>query len=209
MLGKLRPLTKKFTNAIALPFAKIGFPPLLFTLIGPILVCIAGFFIIQEKFLEGFIFALLGVSIDLFDGAVARQQNKATLFGNYFETMIDKVVELILFISTAFLFPIASIFALAFSMLNSYAKPRVALVIITDNRDWPAIGEHSERMLLLIGGIFLSFFSIELFGLKILELSLWTITLLTGIGTIQRIIYAKKLIKEAEQKNQVLPYLKK
>ena len=209
MLGKLRPLTKKFTNAIALPFAKIGFPPLLFTLIGPILVCIAGFFIIQEKFLEGFIFALLGGSIDFFDGAVARQQNKATLFGNYFETMIDKVVELILFISTAFLFPIASIFALAFSMLNSYAKPRVALVIITDNRDWPAIGEHSERLLLLFLGFLLSIFSIEFAGFKALEISLWLIAIISFIGSIQRIFFAKKLIKEAEQKNQVLPYLKK
>jgi len=209
MLGKLRPLTKKFTNLIAKPFAKIGFPPIAFTLIGPILTILAGFFIIQEKFFEGFIFALLGISIDLFDGAVARQQNKATLFGNYFETMIDKVVEMILFISTAVLFPLASIFALAFSMLNSYAKPRVALVIITDNRDWPAIGEHSERMILLLAGILLSFFSIELFGLKILEVSLWTITLLAGIGSIQRIAYAKKLIKEAEQRGTVLPYLKK
>ncbi|MCR4335190.1 MAG: CDP-alcohol phosphatidyltransferase family protein [archaeon] len=209
MLGSLRFHTKAFTEAVAKPFASIGFPPTLFTLLGPVLAIIAVFFIIQEKFIFAFIFSFLAVSIDMFDGSVARLQKKDSLFGNYFETMIDKVVEIILFLGTAFLFPLAAIFALAFSLLNSYAKPRVALVIITDNRDWPAFGEHVERMLLLLAGIFLSLFYIEFFGMKIMEISLWLIAIIAFIGSIQRMLFAKKLIKEAEQNGNVLPYLKK
>ncbi|MAG18392.1 MAG: hypothetical protein CL944_02880 [Candidatus Diapherotrites archaeon] len=209
MLGSLRPHTKAFTEAVAKPFAAIKFPPTLFTLLGPLLAIIAAFFIIQGQFLESFIIALFAVSIDMFDGSVARLQKKDSLFGNYFETMIDKLVEIILFLGTAFLHPLAAIFALAFSLLNSYAKPRVALVIITDNRDWPALGEHSERMLLLLAGIFLSIFSLDFFNLKILEIALWLIAVIAFIGSIQRMLFAKKLIKEAEQKGNVLPYLKK
>lgn len=209
MLGTLRPRTKAFTEAVAKPFAAIGFPPALFTLLGPGLAVAAVFFIIQEKFVLGFIFSLLAVSIDFFDGAVARLQKKDSLFGNYFETMIDKLVEIILFLGAAFLFPLAAIFALAFSLLNSYAKPRVALVIITDNRDWPSIGEHAERMLLLLAGIFFSIFSITISNFKILEIALWLIAIIAFIGSIQRMRFAKKLIKEAEQKGNVLPYLKK
>jgi len=209
MLGSLRPKTKAFTEAVARPFAAIGFPPMLFTLIGPLLAIVAAYFIVQQQFAEATVFVLFAISIDLFDGSVARLQNKASLFGNYFETMVDKLVEIILFLGAAFLYPIAAIFALSFSLLNSYAKPRVALVIITDNRDWPALGEHAERMLLLLAGIFLSIFSFELFGLKILEISLWLIALIAFVGSVQRIFFAKKLIQEAEQKGDVLPYLKK
>ncbi|MFH1390989.1 MAG: CDP-alcohol phosphatidyltransferase family protein [Candidatus Diapherotrites archaeon] len=209
MLGSLRPHTKAFTEAVARPFAAIGFPPTLFTLLGPLFALYAGFFILQEKFAEAFVLTLIAISIDMFDGSVARLQKKDSLFGNYFETMIDKVVEIILFISVAFLHPIAAIFALAFSLLNSYAKPRVALVIITDNRDWPGLGEHSERMLLLLAGIFLSIFSFNYFGFPVLEASLWLIAIIAFIGSAQRIFFAKKLIEEAEQKGNVLPYLKK
>ena len=209
MLGKTREMWKPLTKAVAKPFASLGVPPNLFTFFGVILAIIAAYFISQEKLLEGAIFALLAVSIDLFDGEVARLQGKESLFGNYFETMIDKVVEIVLFIGAAFLFPLAAIFALAFSLLVSYAKPRVALVIITDNRDWPAIGEHAERMLIFILGLFLSYYSHHLFGVHPLETALWVIAGLTLIGSIQRIFYAKGLIEEAERKGNVLPYLKK
>src|SRR3989344_6828044 len=187
MLGSLREKTKPFTRLVAKPFAMIGFPPLLFTLLGVLLAIIASFFLFQQKFSEAFLFTLLAISIDLFDGEVARLQKKESLFGNYFETMVDKLVEIILFIGTAFLFPLASICALAFSMFNSYAKPRVALVIITDNRDWPAIGEHAERMLLLLLGILLSIFSLKFSGFKALEISLWLIAIISAIGSVQRI----------------------
>ncbi|HLC93084.1 MAG TPA: CDP-alcohol phosphatidyltransferase family protein [archaeon] len=209
MIGKLRPAISSFVNIVAYPFAAAKINPNLFSFLAVPLAIAAAYFISLQQFHSAFIFALLAVSIDLFDGAVARLQNRSTLFGNYFETMVDKAVEIILFIGAAFVHPIAAICALGFSMLASYAKSRAALVIITDNRDWPAIGEHSERMLLLLGGILLSIFGIAFSGTKILELSLWAIALIAAVGSVQRIFYAKKLIAEAEKSGKVLPYLKK
>lgn len=209
MLGKIRPFTKRFTRIIAKPIAATGINPNMFSFLGVILALVAAYFIVQKQFPESFIFAVLAVSIDLFDGAVAQLQGKKSLFGNYFETMIDKIVEIILFIAASFIHPIAAICALGFSMLAAYAKPRVALVIITDNRDWPAIGEHSERMLIFIFGLLLLNFTPFIFGYSVLELSLWAIAIISFVGAIQRIFYAKKLIAEAEQNGTVLPYLKK
>jgi len=208
MLGNTREMWKPITKAVAKPFAMLGVPPNLFSFFGVILAIIAAYFISRGQLLEGGIFALLAVSIDLFDGEVAKLQGKESLFGNYFETMIDKVVEIVLFIGAAFLFPLAAIVALGFSMLASYAKPRVALVIITDNRDWPALGEHSERMLLFVLALFLSQIFSHIMGFPTLEVALWLIAGITFIGSIQRILYAKWLIEEAEKKGNVLPYLK-
>ncbi len=207
MLGQIRAKSKGFTRLVAGPFASLGISPNLFSFIAVPLALAAAYFTQQQNFAYAFLLSGVAVSIDLFDGAVAELQGRKTLFGNYFETMVDKIVEIILFIGAAFMHPLAAICALGFSMLASYAKPRVALVIITDNRDWPAIGEHSERMVLLLAGILLSVFGFSAFGFRALELILWLITAVAFVGAVQRVLYAKELIAEAERKGEVLPYL--
>lgn len=209
MLGQLRAKSKGFTRLVAGPFAALGITPNAFSFIAVPLALAAAYYTMRQDFSAAFLLAGLSVSIDLFDGAVAEFQGKKSLFGNYFETMVDKIVEIILFIGAAFLHPLAAICALGFSMLASYAKPRVALVIIADNRDWPAIGEHAERMALLLAGLLLSVFSVRAFGMGALEIALWAIAAVAAIGSAQRILYAKKLIAEAEKAGNVLPYLKK
>jgi len=209
MLSHLRSALRPLVRLVAGPIAALRISPNAFSSFAIVLAATAAYFIYLQDFAMAFVFSSLAVSIDLFDGEVARLQKRNTLFGNYFETMVDKMVEITLFFGCALLFPAASFAAVGFSMLASYAKPRVALVIITDNRDWPAIGEHAERMVLLVAGILLSIFSVSIAGFKILEISLWFITLIAAIGTVQRIIYAKKLIEEAERIGTVLPYLKK
>ena len=205
----MRSKSKGFTRLVAAPLAALGINPNIFSAVAVPLTISAAYFIAKQDFQSAFILSGLAVSIDLFDGSVAELQGRKTLFGNYFETMVDKAVEIILFIGASFLHPLAAVCALGFSMLASYAKPRAALVVVMDNRDWPAIGEHAERMLLLIAGIFLSIFSVSINGIKILEIILWLVALTTIIGTLQRIAYAKKLIAEAERTGKVLPYLKK
>ncbi|HLC79484.1 MAG TPA: CDP-alcohol phosphatidyltransferase family protein [archaeon] len=209
MLSKLRASIKSFIGIVAYPFAALKINPNLFSFFAIPLCLISAYFISIQNFYLAFWFGLFAISIDLFDGAVARLQNASTLFGNYFETMVDKVVEIVLFIGCATIHPLAAVCALGFSMLVSYAKPRASLVIITDNRDWPGIGEHSERMGLLLLGFLLSIFGFSINGPPILEIILWLIAAITFVGSIQRIFYCRSLINEAEQNGTVLPYLKK
>ncbi|MCR4368860.1 MAG: CDP-alcohol phosphatidyltransferase family protein [archaeon] len=209
MLGSFRPKLKEFTELIATPFARLGVAPNFFSFSGAVLAIVAAYFIYMQDFPSAFIFSLLAVCVDLFDGEVARIQKKDSLWGNYFETIIDKLVETILFIGAAFVFPIAAIFALGLAMLASYAKPRVALVIITDNRDWPGLGEHSDRMLLFVFGLFGQIFFAGAEFISPFELSLYLVALISAVGFVQRALYAKKLISEAQANGSVLPYLKK
>ncbi|RLG68997.1 MAG: hypothetical protein DRO07_02830 [Candidatus Iainarchaeum archaeon] len=209
MLGRLRDKTKKLAFMLAKPFAVLGVHPNIVSFLGIPLALVAGYFIYSGNYLLASIFALLAITMDFIDGAVAELTKKKSYFGNYFETMMDKYVEMILLGSFVFVFPFESVFALGFSLMESYAKPRVGLVIITDNRDWPAIGEHADKLSLIIIGLLLASFVPAIFGIETLRIVLWLLIAMTIIGGVQRILYAKKLIEEAERKGKILPYLKK
>jgi len=209
MLGKLRERSKTLSLALAKPFIALHIHPNVVSFLGLPIILAAGYFIATGNYLPAGILALVAVSMDFIDGAVAEATKKKSYFGNYFETMMDKYVEMILLGSFVFAFPLESVFAIGFSLMESYAKPRVGLVIITDNRDWPAIGEHADKLSLVIIGLLLASFVPKIFGIATLRIMLWLLIAMTVVGGAQRIHYAKRLIEEAEQKGKILPYLKK
>lgn len=209
MLGQLRSFLKPLFSLLAQPFIFFRINPLLVTLLGvPFALACAYAYANQQFWLALLLLPLSGVW-DAIDGTVARVQSKDSLWGNYFETMVDKLVEILIFIGLAFLFPVAAIAALGFGLWSSYAKPRVALVIITDNHDWPAMGEHADKMAILFVGTLASIFVPAFNGFSTLETCLWIIAAVTLVGTLQRMVYAKKLIARAEKEGTILPYLKK
>ena len=210
MIGKLRGKVSGFFLLLAKPFAALRIHPNIVSFLAIPLSLIAVYFILQQDYAPALLFAVLAVLMDAIDGKVAKLTGKTSNFGNYFETMIDKYVEVILIAPFALLYPLAAFLAIAFSLITSYAKPRVALVIIADNRDWPAIGEHGERLLLFLLALVLLSYNqnFALFGFNIMELILYVIAAVTLIGGVQRILYGKKLIEEAERKGTLLPYIK-
>ncbi|MCX6799392.1 MAG: CDP-alcohol phosphatidyltransferase family protein [Candidatus Diapherotrites archaeon] len=209
MISKLRGKSHSAANVLAAPFIALGAPPLAVSLFAIPLAVIFAFFVAQRDFLLAFPFGLLAVLIDFVDGAVARRSNKSPVFGSYIDGVIDKVVDFILVGAFVFLFPFATVLALGCSFLASFAKPRVALVIITDNRDWPGIGERGDKLALLLAAVLVSAFLPTLFGAKTMEIGLLLVALISLVGFLQRIFYAKKLVAEAERKGTVLPYLKR
>jgi phosphatidylglycerophosphate synthase len=212
MISKVRGKISPLQNFLAWPFIKLKIPPNAISVLGLCLALIGGYFVFLGNWPFALIFFILAPTMDLIDGKVARALNKVSNWGNYFETMIDKMVDFVMLGSFVFIpgLQIASLLALGSSMLSSYAKPRVALIIITDNRDWPAIGEHGDKLLIVLVMLLIASFGVtNLFGFNVFEIGLYLITIISLIGTIQRMIYAKKLILEAEKKGSLLPYIKK
>ena len=205
MISKVRGKISPLQNILAWPFIKLKISPNLISIFGLILALIGAFFVSQQNWLLALIFFILAPTMDLIDGKVARTLNKVSNFGNYFETMIDKMVDFTMLGSFVFVpgLQIASVLALGFSMLSSYAKPRVALIIVTDNHDWPAIGEHADKLVIVLVALLLA-----VFEFNFIEYFLYLIVIISAIGTLQRIIYAKKLIKKAEKEGNLLPYIK-
>ncbi|MBT4192419.1 MAG: CDP-alcohol phosphatidyltransferase family protein [Candidatus Diapherotrites archaeon] len=206
MISKVRGKIGLLQKVLAWPFIKLKISPNVISVIGLILALIGVYFVSQQNWLLAFVFFLLAPTMDLIDGTVARALKKGSNWGNYFETMIDKIVDFAM-LGSFVLIPglqVAAVLALGFSMLSSYAKPRVALIIIADNHDWPAIGEHADKLIIILIVLLLASF-----GLNLIEYGLYLIALIAAIGTIQRMGYAKKLIARAEKKGTLLPYIKK
>jgi len=206
MLSQLRPATKSLANILAWPFVVLKINPNFVSFLGLVLAVIGAYFVTQQNWLVAFVFFVLAPTMDLIDGAVARALKTKGSWGNYFETMIDKFVDFAMLGSFVFVpgLQIAAVLALGFSAISSYAKPRVALIIISDNHDWPAIGEHADKLVIVLVALLLA-----AFNLNYIVYFLYLIAIISAIGSVQRMIYAKKLIKIAEKKGTLLPYIKK
>jgi len=206
MLSVLRSKVKPFARVLAKPFVFFRIDPNLISVFGLVLALIGAFFVTQENWLFALVFFVLAPTMDLIDGEVARSIGKRSNWGNYFETMIDKFVDFVMIGSFVFIpvLAVPAVLALGFSMISSYAKPRVALIIITDNHDWPAIGEHADKLIIILVALLLA-----ALGMNIIGILLYFIAIIGCVGSLQRIAYAKKLLIEAERKGNLLPYIKK
>ncbi|MBI4043330.1 MAG: CDP-alcohol phosphatidyltransferase family protein [Candidatus Diapherotrites archaeon] len=208
VLGRLRNAVNPLKHALAAPFIAFQVHPNTVSLLGIPLAVIAAYFIAVPHWGLALVFLVLTPIPDFVDGTVARSLNLRSNWGNYLQTVIDRVIELILFAGFSVHYSFASVLALGFGALSSYAKARVGLVIVTDNRDWPAMGENADKKVLLMLGVALSLFVPRVAGVNVIEGALYVAALISFTGTVQRMLYAKKLIKEAEQKGHVLPYIK-
>jgi len=205
MISRLRPKIGALQNFLAAPFIALKINPNVISVFGLVFAVIGAYFVYSQQWPLALVFFILAPCVDLIDGTVARALKKASPWGNYFETMLDRFVEFVLLGSFVFIFPLASLLALGFSMLVSYAKPRVGLIIITDNRDWPGIGDHADKLLLMMFGLI----SAALGFVFVIEYVLYVIAFISLVGAVQRMAYAHKLILEAEKKGTLLPYIKK
>ena len=197
MIGnKVRKWTQEqFLNNIGKAIAKLKIHPNIVSAAALLIAPVSCYFIATGNYWLGAVFAILAAGVDFIDGSVARAMNKASKFGSYFDAMLDKYVECIIYLGFILNnFALEGFLAITGSLLISYAKPRVAIVIPIDNHDWPAIGERSERLIILIVGLIISAIFPVVLGIPILKIVLWIIIVITHIGAIQRIIYARKLI---------------
>jgi len=198
---KLRKPTKNFVNSIGKLIAKTNLSPNFFSLLSIIFAFITVYFIIKDSYLIAALFLFLTSLLDAIDGAVARASKKTTLFGNYFDAVIDRVVEIIIYLGFALSgFALEAFLALSGGLLLSYVKPRTALVVKIDNRDWPGIGDKADKIFILVVGLIAANFFPLIYNISTISLLLIFITIVTYIGSLQRILYAKKLIKSVSKK---------
>lgn len=192
MLAKRRDWFEPSKRYLGERLGRLGLPPSVYTLSGLLLAAIAAY--TYPKTPLGA--ALIGTAAsltDFVDGAVARYQQRQSLWGNYLEAVVDRLVELTLLLAMAEdLGPVVA-WAIAASMLISYTKPRVAIVINTDNHDWPGIADHADRMVILLVSMALAQISRPLAqgGIALL-------TAAAAVGALQRIHYAYHLIAANE-----------
>ena len=204
MLGtKLRKILKKPLEKIGLLLAKTGISPNVFSSIALLWAVIAAYFIANKNIAIGLVFVILTAIWDGLDGSLARALNKVTKFGNYLDALIDRYVEILIYLGFALAgFEIEAFLIISGSLLVSYAKARTAIVVPVDNQDWPSMGERPDRFILLVTAMIINLFlpSIIILGYTISSMSifLYLIATMIYIGSVQRIFYAKNIIKKLQ-----------
>ncbi len=166
--------------------------------VNPNLLTFSGFilnagaaFLLASGYMKGGGFAILGAGLcDLMDGAMARNQGRATPFGAFFDSVMDRYSDLIVLLgillhytrrgSTSMV--VLTSVVLIGTALVPYVRARAEGVI-----EKCAVGllERAERIALLaVGSLF-----------DVMAPILWILAVLTHVTVVQRIHYTWKQLK--------------
>ncbi len=151
---------------------------------------LASLLLLKEHWtLAGLSIILSGI-FDLIDGVVARKLGKATAFGGFFDSVLDRYSDLFLLLSLLIYYLIKGDPALV--VLTSFVSIGTVLVSYTRARAEAAnipcnIGlmERAERIILFSAG--------ALFGW--MGFMLWILAILTHFTVLQRIYYVWKRLR--------------
>jgi len=157
------------------------------TIIGLLITLVAAVFLALGLWFVAGVIIIIGGLCDLLDGAVARSQGRATTFGAFLDSVIDRYSDFALFIGIFFYYAstgrpylllLASLAAMG-SFLVPFTRARAETIIPSCK---VGIMERPERIILLACG--------ALFNLMVYVL--WILAVLTHITVIQRILYTRK-----------------
>lgn len=196
VISRLRAPAQRLLRPLALGLASVGLTPNALTVLGLTLNVAAGLVLATGQPLWGAV-AVLGASFfDMLDGLVARVAGRATPFGAFLDSTLDRYAEAALFggilvwhvrdgqVVEALL----SYAAVIGSLLVSYARARAEGLGLHGEVGWLP---RPERVALLAAGLLLG----ALWPL------LWTaalalLALLTNLTAVQRIVYVRRQLAE-------------
>jgi len=164
--------------------AATGINPNVLTLLG--LVANAGAAVMFARGLFRWAAALIFLAgfLDMLDGQVARKRGRVTAFGGFFDSVIDRYSDMLLYMGLVvyyttigrFFYMVLAGVAMAGSVMVSYSRARAESVIPSCKVGFM---ERPERVVLLIlGGLF-----------NRMAPALWVIAVLSTVTVIHRIYY--------------------
>ncbi|BAW32222.1 MAG TPA: archaetidylinositol phosphate synthase [Methanothermobacter sp.] len=187
MLNNLRPYLEGIIDPI---LSKIKVNPNYVTLMAFIAALAAAYmFAVRELFIGGLLVALSGF-MDIVDGALARGNFKATKFGGFLDSTLDRFSDASMIIGITyggFTGWLTGMLALHASMTVSYVRARA------EGEGIPCgigVAERAERLIILIIGAFLA----SIFGDFIMEVAVILIIVLGYFTVAQRIYYSWRMM---------------
>ncbi|MDA2913745.1 CDP-alcohol phosphatidyltransferase family protein [Acidobacteriia bacterium AH_259_A11_L15] len=167
--------------------AATGVQPNVLTFTGLLVNCLAAVLFAQGRFgWAAGVIVLAGV-FDLTDGPVARKQGRVSAFGAFFDSMIDRYSDMVLYVGLMvyyatigrFFYVVLAAVAMASSFMVSYSRARAESLIPSCKVGFM---ERPERVvLLIIGGTF-----------NRMAATLWAIAVFATFTVIHRIVYTWK-----------------
>jgi phosphatidylglycerophosphate synthase len=194
-------LRSEKTDRLAGGLVRLGLSPNTWTLLSlvPALFGLAA--LVMHQLAYGLVLFALSAFIDIVDGTVARITNQATDRGAFIDGVVDRYVELLLYIGLLLYvgrgdfmnlpneawFMVLMFGALMTSFVRAYADHRG---IVTDPDELKRMGgllERLERLMLLYAGMFLGLFNTE-WLMAVIAIT----AVLANATVLQRIVFAMR-----------------
>ncbi len=174
---------------------KRGVHPNAISTFGFVITLVAGLSYHQDHVRTAGFFVLLGGVMDIFDGRVARESGLASKFGSFYDSTLDRISEIVVFLGLASLYntirpdveDIAMIYviilALGGSIMVSYTRARAEGLGLDCKVGFM---QRAERVVLLGFGSLI--FGLAWNGL-VLDIIIIIVAITTNITAIQRIVW--------------------
>ncbi len=176
----------------ALALSKIH--PNVLTFLGLLINGVAAVLLASGKFFTAGLVMLAAGIFDMVDGRVARQTNRVTRFGGFFDSVLDRYSDLVLLMGllvyyasiNRFFYVVLTAVVMTGSVMVSYTRARAECVIPQCKVGFM---ERPERVvLLIIGALFNRMAPV-----------LWVIAVLSNITVIHRMVYTWQETKRLEE----------
>lgn len=189
MLNRFRPALRDLIEPLAL---KIKINPNYITLLGVLVATISAYSFYAGNLLGGGILIAISGFLDIFDGAVARNNSSMTQFGGFLDSTSDRLADALIIIGIVyggFVNWVYGILALHASLTVSYVRARAEAEGVPCGI---GIAERAERLSIIMVGAFLGFW----FGPEIMHWAFILIIILGYITVGQRIHHTWKFMNK-------------
>jgi CDP-diacylglycerol--glycerol-3-phosphate 3-phosphatidyltransferase len=197
---KLQNISLKILAPLIHLLTKWGVSPNSITLAGLIITALAALAFTAGYIRLGGVLVLIGGLCDTFDGVIARSGGKATRYGAFFDSVIDRYSELAMFFGITahfilindYITLVAIFFAICGSIMVSYSRARAEGLGFAANI---GIMQRAERIVLFGFG--------ALFHITALKIAIWLIAVLANLTALQRIRYVYRQAAVQNRKESV------
>lgn len=197
MLTKLKKKVQQLLSTEARIVHKVGLTPNMISVLGIVLSVLAAVAyamgLSQPLLLLAAVFLLLASGFfDTLDGVLARNFQQATVFGGFFDSLLDRYADAIVYsgIIIGGLCDVSwGLAALAGSMLVSYSRARAEAAGI--KMESVGLAERAERMLILAVASIAAFF-----WLPSLNWGIIVLAILSNFTVLQRGLHAYRWLKK-------------
>lgn len=200
-------------RGVAVPFAtalgRLGLTPNALTIIGFLGMCAAALAAgAQQWILAGVLVAGFGI-FDTFDGALARATNRATPFGAFLDSTLDRMGENLVLAGVAYgcaqaqfgAGVLVALGAMAFGSIVTYARARAEALGV---RGEVGIAPRPERLVLIAVGLVLAGWPGGFlgFGQAWIGLTLFLVAALSAFTALQRIRYVRQQLDDRSKETR-------
>ena len=200
MLTRLKKQVQELLSSHAKVAHNLGLTPNIISVVGLLLSVSSGavYALALNRswlLLLAIFFLLASGFCDVLDGIIARNHNQATIFGGFFDSLLDRYADAVVF-SGIILGGLCDVYwglaALFGAMLVSYSRARAEAAGV--KMESVGLAERAERMLILTVASLAAFF-----WLPSLNVGVAVLAFLSNLTVVQRGIHAYKELKKTKR----------